>query len=288
MTLPAHLQAALDQAAKEGVDMNEAQSGGGDYSPPAEGACRLRLVGYIELGKHTKEYKGESKTKDEVQLTFELSGKKHPPLDIDGKKVPLTLKVNLNKSLNEKAHYYKMFKRMNHTGDAKIFAQLLGRAFIGTITHNTVGEGDSKRIYANLNDENGFTVRSPYTEDLESGETKLVKIAEPLSPIKCFLWDYADKEQWDALFIDGSWDEKTDDAGKVIKEGKSKNFYQNKIKAADNFVGSPVEGILLGDAGLDLDDAEQPERSEEDVQAGVEQKAGAAKDELDDLDDVPF
>ena len=47
---------AIAEAAQQ-TDMNEAQSGG-DYTPPAAGLVRLRFVGYIELGKHDKEYQG--------------------------------------------------------------------------------------------------------------------------------------------------------------------------------------------------------------------------------------
>ena len=43
-----------DEVAASQANANEAQSGGGDYTPPPKGLARLRLVGYIEVGKHTK------------------------------------------------------------------------------------------------------------------------------------------------------------------------------------------------------------------------------------------
>ena len=62
------LKKAVGQIAKNAVNMQEAQKGGGDYTPPAEGACFLRFVAYIELGKQKSTYKGETKIKDKVRL----------------------------------------------------------------------------------------------------------------------------------------------------------------------------------------------------------------------------
>lgn len=276
------MQAAIAQAAAEGPNMNEAQ-GGGDFvrELPAAGLVRLRLISYIELGVHVGEYNGKPKKNEKVVLQFELSGPKHPPMDFDGKKVPHIVTITENQSLNEKANFYRMFQRLNHTKDATHFAQLLGREFLGTIVHKVVGEGNDKKTYANLRDDSGYTIRPPYVDDPETGESRRIAVDEPLSPLKCFLWNYCDKAMWDSLFIDGRYDDKKDDAGKVIKEGASKNYWQNRIRSADNFTGSPLAELLFaGGEEPDLPASEAPERTEADKQASVEQKAGADADPL--------
>ena len=42
----------IANTAAQTTDMTQAQTGGGDYVPPAAGPCRLRLVGYVETGSH--------------------------------------------------------------------------------------------------------------------------------------------------------------------------------------------------------------------------------------------
>lgn len=252
---------AINEAAAQ-TNMNEA-SKGGEFTPPAEGLVRLRLVGYIELGKHDKEFKGQKKQVDLVQVVFEASGPKHPPRE-DGS--PILFSERLTKSTSEKAKFFKLFRRMNPTGSATHMAQLLGKAFIATVHHNTSGEGDNKRTYANLTDAEGvWTIKEPFIDNVnpESGDvTRMaIQVDEPKTPIRCFLWDYANKEQWDSLFIDGMWEAKTDDNGKELYPAKSKNVYQNTIKAAHNWQGSPMQEILFAGGEADVPNAETPDRS---------------------------
>jgi hypothetical protein len=279
------IQAAVAQAAAEGPNMNESQ-GGGDFERelPVAGMTRLRLISYIELGKHAKTFAGEEKLKNLVYLEFELSGPKHPPKEIDGKVYPQTISMTENLSLSEKANFYKLFRRLNHTGDKKHFAEFLGAsAFIGTVYHNSTGEGDTKKTYANLWDKtNGNSIRPPYVDDPETGESRLVQVDPAISKLRLFLWEFASKEMWDSLFIDGRWDDKKDDKGVVIKEGTSKNYFQNQIKKAANFQGSPIAEILFaGGEEPDLPESEAPERTDDAKQAGVEKDAGAANDGAD-------
>lgn len=273
------LQNAISEAAEQ-TDMNEAQAGGGgERRVPDAGLTRLRFISYIETGTHHDEkYK---KDKKEVTLQFELSGPKHPPLELeDGRKIPFVITINESISLNEKANFFRLFKRMNHTGQFKHMAQMLGHEFLGTVVITTKGEGAEKRTYANLRDDAGYTIRPPYVEDPETGDSRKIEVQPALTPIKCFLWDYCDKDQWDSIFIDGRWDDRKDDKGNVIEEGRSKNFYQNKIKAAKNFAGSPIANLLFAETGDDTPpfaaDAEKPARSEENVEASKDAKAGAA------------
>jgi len=272
-------------AAAEVEDINEAQSGG-DFTPLPEGPCRLRFAAYIELGKHEKEWQGVKKDVEKARLIFEVTGPKIEPRE-DGQ--PHLITVNLNKSQSEKSAYYKLFRKMNASGKHKVFAQMLGEGFRGKLRHNVVGEGADKRTYVNLTDEDGsFQIAPPYYNDEETGERKEVTIPPMVSPERCFIWAFPDKDQWDSLFIDGSWEAKDG------KPAKSKNVYQELIKSAKNWVGSPMQELLFGD--IDVGDVDKVERSDEakeqslDAKAAVakdKQKAQAAADPLAD-DDIPF
>ena len=113
------IKALADKAAATGKNMNEAQQGGGgDYEPPAAGPTRLRFISYVELGKQEDTYMGKPRVRDTAMLTFELSGPKHKPTDIDGVKHPHRISIELPISLNEKAHFYKLFRALNHAGKA--------------------------------------------------------------------------------------------------------------------------------------------------------------------------
>lgn len=236
-------------AAAAQVNMNEAQQGGGgDYTPPAAGLARLRFVGYIEVGKQETNFKGQPKIEEQAQLVFELSGPKHQPnVTADGTKIPQRIAVTLNKSLSEKSHFYKLFRKMNYDGTATHIAQLLGRAYLGTVVHDEWEKDGKKMVSAKLRDDVGYTIRAPRVEDPETGEVKEVKVDEPLSEIRCFLWDYPSKEMWASIFIEGEYPERKDEkTGKVIATARSKNVLQAKIQKALNWVGSPMHALLNG------------------------------------------
>lgn len=235
------------QAAADGVDMNQAKTGGGgEYVPPAAGPVRLRFVGYTELGKHDSVYQGVKKVKEEVELLFELSGPKHPPREADGKKYPMTLTVRESLSLNEKANFFKLFKKLNHAGKAKHIAELLGEAYLGTIIHKTYKRKDgSEGVGVNLKDDGGYQIRPTTFLDQETGETRHVQVDPATTPIKCFLWNYADLNQWASIFIDGAYEERKNDKGEVTAKARSKNVLQERIKQANNFVGSPIHTLLV-------------------------------------------
>ena len=283
-----NIQAAVAAAAAQSPDMNEAvKGGGGERQLPVEGLARLRLVSYIELGIHNDGPPGKEKDKELVYLCWELSGPKYPPIEMeDGKKIPLTISQTLPLSLNEKANFYKLFKRLNHDGAATHFSQFLfsENGFLGTVVHNSSGEGNEKRTYANLHGAEGSTIKPPYivTVDEDTGEEgqKLIKALPALSAPKCFLWNFATKEMWDSLFIDGTWDDQKDASGKVIKKGASKNWMQARIKEAKNFAGSPMAELLFAGGEPELPEAEKPARTEAAKEAVKDAKAGAAADPL--------
>ena len=267
----AAVAAAIAKAA-ERTNMNEAQKGGGgDYVPPAEGLCRLRFVAYIELGKHHDEK--FNKTRDKVMLTFELSGPKHEAKKLeDGTLLPHRISITENLSLNEKANFYKLFRAMNYDGSATHIAQLLGNEFLGTVVHNKSKDG--KRTYANLRGDSGYTIRKPYVEDPETGEVRKIPAAPQISETRCFLWDYADKAMWDSIFIDGEYEAEKNDAGEITRPARSKNVFQNQIKTAVNFPGSPIAEILENGA-LNLGDDAVTETPAADPAANPEQVSEA-------------
>lgn len=233
-------------AAAIAPNMNEAQTGGGggDYTPPAEGIARARLVGYIETGIHEKNV-GAGKPavqKPQVKLIFELSGPNHQPKVLDdATKLPHRITVDENYSLNEKANFYKLFRRMNWKGTATHMSQLLGEAFLVTIKHKVTGEGDKKRTYANIRDDAGYTVQPPRYVDPLSNQTVEVPVDPPISALRLFVWNAPTellKPMWDSLFIDGEYPARGE------QPARSKNVLQQEIKEALNFKDSPIFQLL--------------------------------------------
>ena len=225
------------------ANANEAQAGGGgEYTPPAAGLARLRFVAYVEVGKHFK--KGNpakripDKYNDMAWLVFELSGPKHEPKVLDdGTKIPHRITVKLTKSLSEKAHYYKLFKKMNLDGQATHFAQLLGN-----VRHDVWKDREGKdRVTAYLDDaDRNFTVRAPRVEqiDPETGDSTIipVQVAPAITEPKLFVWNADDTlvgTLWESIFIQ-----------KTGNGDYDPNVFQREIKKAANFDGSPIAQYL--------------------------------------------
>jgi hypothetical protein len=248
------------QAVASGKDMTQATQGGGDYTPPAEGPGLCRLVAYVELGKQKVLNKGKEEIKERVQLVFELVGKRHAtPEDQE----PHRITVTENLSLNEKANLFKLFNRMNYTQSAKHMAELLGEGFRCEVLHDKwTDRGGKERISAVLKSDSGYNVFPPRRED-EDSETGWVTVEVPKarSDIRVFLWDHADMEQWASLYIEGGYAEKRNDKGEVTSPARSKNVFQDQIKRAVNFVGSPMHTLLLA-SGAKIDIPEVGEDDE--------------------------
>lgn len=224
-------------------DMNKAvKGGGGNFTPPAAGMTRLRFIAYVEIGEQVKKIPNKpDKTENTVMLTFELSGPRHQPKTLeDGTVIPFRKTLTLNNSLNEKATFFKLFKRMNYKGTATHMSELLGEAFKGHVTITTKGEGESKRTYWDLKDDAGqLSIAPPRVEDPETGEQRELPVDPAISPLRLFVWDAKPeflKPMWDSIFIDGSYGE-GDNA-------RSANVFQDAIKEAENFIGSPIEALL--------------------------------------------
>jgi hypothetical protein len=240
----AAIKALAEQQAQTGPDLNKQT--GGDYKPPEAGSTQLRFIEYVETGVHTTGKEGSTfgqKTKPRAQFGFELSGKKHEAKKLDdGRLIPHIIRFELVIGQGKKNDYSKLFKLMvQEYPGRKNFAQLLGEAFRGVVIHRgwKTASGD-ERVSADLkNGDAGFTITGTTYEDPETNEVKKLKVAPPLSDLRLFLWDLADTDQWDSIHIDGTFE-----------DGNTKNKLQEKIKAAENFTGSPIYDALI-EAGRD-------------------------------------
>lgn len=269
------------KAAQEGADQTKAVSGGGDYAPPAAGPCRLRFIGYVEMGKHKSSYLGVEKVVGKVKTFFEVSGPKHPPREHEGVKYPVIIEQEENYSLNEKARFFKLAGLLNWEGKAKHLAELLGNAYRGEIIHRKYAKKNEPKddptkwtgVAVELYNKKSatFTISPPRIEDAETGDWKMLAVDPAISPLRCFIWEYADMEQWKSIFIDGQYPERKDDKGVVTAPAKSKNVLQEMIRAALNFPGSPIYTLLAANGQpLDLPDSERPStegRDEDDAPA---------------------
>lgn len=250
--------------------------GGGDYTPPEEGLARARLVAYVEVGKHEKVYNGAKSLKNLVHLTFELSGKKWEPKKMeDGTLVPQRITVKETLSTSAKARFYALFLKMrNEREDITHMAEMLGEAFLVRIHHRKYKVQDNgkevERIAADLMKDKAWTVQPPVIEKAvvddegaPTGEYEYtpVKVPEPISDLRLFIWDHADREQWDSLYIEpGDGD-------------RSRNVFQELIVNAANFVGSTAEAAAAGTESLTA------------IRAGVKAGKKPSESASDDGDD---
>lgn len=266
--------ALANEAAESGPDYTVA-SAGGDYKPPEAGATVARLVGYIETGVHTrKSAQFGDKTKPMATFIFELSGRKHEPKELDGgRKVPHLIQFELAISQSPKSGFYKLFKLLTESyPGAKNPGQLLGKAWRATVYHRKYKVGDAERVAAELSSkERGWSFQGLEFEDPETGEMRKVKVGEVLSDYRLFFWDTATLDQWDSLFIDGTYD-----------NGDSKNKFQEKIKVAENLAGSEIERLLI-EEGREGELVPAPKAAKTGEAPAAEAESGD-----DDAGDPPF
>lgn len=269
------LKAKIAEAKKTGPNMTEAQQGGGDYTPPAAGLARARLVAYIETGKHEEEFEGKKRDRNKVDLVFELSGPNHEPRKLDdGTLIPIRVTVQETLSFSDKANFFKLFAAMNYAGKATHMAELLGEAFIVEVFHRKSKDG--KKTYANLKGPNGYNVKGTTVQDPLTGKPVLIEVAPAITELKAFIWDLADKEMWDSIHIPGQYEERKDEKGVVVAPARSKNVIQEKIMSAKNWKAHPLAAIVdAGGATPDIPDAETPSRV-----PGEDDESGAGADPL--------
>jgi len=221
----AAIQALAELAASTGPDMTEVVKGGGDARLLPEGYAFGRLVEYIEFGAQPQEYKGVAKDPAlEFQLGFALTGEGYTHED----GTPYIMRPwSMAMFRNEKARAFLLFKALNWKGTAKHFAQLLGESYLVKIV-NPVPADKTKKVRSEIDLKGFLPPLDPVT-----------KMPYPIAPardedLRIFLWDHPAIAHWDALAIEGNWD-----------DGKSKNFIQEKILGATDFAGSALEVLLL-------------------------------------------
>lgn len=258
--------AELAALAAQNEDQTETTAGGDfEYELPAEGNTVARFIEYVELGVHgQKAYKGKDKPDVEyVRFAFELCSPKHiKEIELEGgvkKTVANIISVTLAKKFGEKAAFKKLFNKMVYGRDnIKHFAQMLGEGFLIKVVHNSTGEGKDKKTYANMNDSEGVwqigvaRFQNPLTE-----EVTVLPVPDAINPIRIFLWDNPNKPTWDSIFIDGTRTVKVD--GKDVEQ--SKNWMQNRIRAAKNFENSPVHKLIGGTAQVEKELAEAHDKA---------------------------
>ena len=64
------------------IDLSDFTKSGGTKTfkrnPVIPGTAKLRLVAYVEIGRHETTFQQETKVSDRVQLVFEVHGKNYP------------------------------------------------------------------------------------------------------------------------------------------------------------------------------------------------------------------
>mgnify|MGYP000507116085 CR=1 FL=1 len=123
-----------------------------ERKPLAEGACRLRLKEYIELGLHAGSEKFP-KPKEKAKVVFEVVSKKHIETDNDGKPLHREITVYVNKGTSAKAGDRKLFNAMNASlGNIYThFAEMIGKGFAAKIT-NSEPNPTTGAVYSNLDE----------------------------------------------------------------------------------------------------------------------------------------
>lgn len=289
--LPTHLQALVSKA----VETNDQSivKVSTEFAPPPAGVTVARFVEYIELGVHPqKPFKGVAKADiAKVRLAFDLLAPKNiRTVQIDGVETKICDRqyVDLTMSQSDKSNFMKYFRAMTYgRQDIKHFAQMLGEAFVVTVSHNVSEKAGVKKIYTNLHADGTVNITAPYSVDPLTDERTDVKVPAPMSPIKLFLFDNPTKETWDSLFIDGT---RTKKAADGTETQVSKNWLQLSICQATNFSGSALEQMLQGAGALpslmmaaDVPDEEEEEAPAEEKPVAKKKAATKAVASADDL-----
>lgn len=231
----------INAATTQGPNMNEATKGGsGAYVPPVPGLALLRFVGYIELGLQESTWGGQTKTMPKVQLVFELHGKNYPVREFNGERIPMRITVTETLSLNDKANFRRIYEGMRNGRDGiRHMSQMLGQGFMGRV-FNEPSKTDPTKVYARLRDASGYHIGLAVQEDAATGEIRAINVPPAITPVRLFLWDFADKTMWDSIFIDGDYG----------PGERTKNVFQELILKAKNFPGSPIQRALQGEGTI--------------------------------------
>lgn len=253
---------------------------------PRAGVALLRLREYLELGRHASNNPAH-KPSQKVILVFELSHPDHL-IEVEGKKVPQSFMVRLNKGGTSKSGYRKLFSLMNEACGNKYnhFVQMIGEAFIGKLYHNKSEDG--KQTYVNLDKDGAYFIQAPIMEDPITGNKTPVPVRELDGTPRAFLWENEGvsdddiKAMWESIYIDGV--RKVEDTKTKEQKEVSKNWIQETIMKNLEWEGSRTQGLVT--EFVNLEEAAIPEQP---VEAPVQQAApvanlaASAVPSLDDL-----
>lgn len=234
----------LGQAAAASEDLTQERSTVREL--PRKGVALLRLRDYIETGRHEAKNKLH-KPSLKVLLTFELSHPDHM-IEIDGKKVPSTITVRVNKTYSDKGNYIPLFKAMNRCFDEQYnhFVQMIGKPMLGRIYHT---EYEGKK-YANLDIDGSWSFTEAVQEDALTGTKTVVPVPEMQGTPKVFLWepegvtDEQIKEMWESIYIEGT---RQNDKGVEV----SKNWIQETVMQNIEWEGSTTQALTQEHVSLD-------------------------------------
>lgn len=241
-----NLLALANEEAEHGIDMNEAVRGGGGGRLLPVGYAFAQLVEYIEFGQQAQEFQGKAKDPAmEVQLGFALTGAAADPED-PTKTIPynnedgspyIIRPYSFAISQNEKARAFLLFKALNWKRTAKSFAQLLSQKWLVKVVHVPKSKTDPKLV-SRLDLASFLPPLNPV------GNTPYpIADADP-SLYKLFLWNRPTKAGFDALKIEGTFEQEVN--GQKVQ--KSKNHMQERMLGALDFQGSPLQQLLQGPA----------------------------------------
>ncbi|MGA7779950.1 MAG: hypothetical protein WCA85_19855 [Paraburkholderia sp.] len=196
----------------------------------------------FELGQHETTRDGITSYEDRVRLHFELSGKRHPPRDVDGVFVPYILVVEMTLGLLPGDLFFETFARMNFESAASHMAALLGEAFMVYVGHRRFRHrrGAYPIIEA---DKEGYLIGPAKGRDEATGELLAVDIAPCHYRLEAFVWKTADLDDWYSIYMPGEWPEqRNDQTGELIKKARSRNVLQECMVAARNWPEHPLYG----------------------------------------------
>jgi hypothetical protein len=257
---------AISQAAVESENTSVDSSGNFKRPDPVAGKTLGRIREYVELGRFEPDAVGLAKGYSPAKkgyLIIELLHKRHQ-IEMGEKTVPHEVKVFFNKGVKATSNYKKLFKQINKAtgGTAKTFVDLINKPFAAKVVLNVVGEGESKKTYANLEN---FDV--PEREN-DEGDMVAVAVPELVGAIRLFLWendtvtDDMVKAMWASIQNDGTY---TKNAGKDNESEESLNFDQNRIMTNMDWEGSRTQSLVI-EEDIDLGDA--PEVPAETTETG--------------------
>ena len=232
------------------TDMTDTSSGGGfEKRLLPTGTALVRFGGYIDLGvQPQKPFQGKAKPPaPEAKLVFYVVG--GMGTDLEGKLVPFRTEEDVQQgyfpmlspfydlaiSTNEKSKSTAIFNAINYAGDAKHYVEKLGGLYLLPISvteDKKYNEYDFRKLTKPVDVMTGQLYQAPELPD---------------DKYQLFLWNSPTIEQWKSIEIEGTRTVKVDG----VETTKSKNYIQEKIQKATNFVGSPIENLLMS-GGVDL------------------------------------